>query len=80
MPTGNPTSKGGKCIFNRGILHPQITAESSTMIRSSRTYFFFKDIKSSNRKLEGLRLLKLFGTEDCEYLLLTLYQAHSHES
>lgn len=41
MPTGNPTSKGEKCISNRGILHPQITAEPGTMIHSLRTYFFF---------------------------------------
>lgn len=73
MPTGNPTSQEGKCIFNRGILHPQITAEPSAVIHSSRTYIFFKElnIKSSNRILEGLRLLRLCSTEDYELLLLS---------
>lgn len=81
MPTGNPTSKGEKCTCNRGILDPQITAKSSTDTFLKNLYFSKQlYIKSSNRILEGLKLLRLCSTEDCEHLLLPLYQEHSHES
>lgn len=59
-----------KCLFTRGILHPKITTESSTITLSSRAYyyFFFKElcIKSTSRELADLGPLKSCSTEDCE--------------